>query len=83
MDDKMRTGWLVRRRYKLVQRIAAALGGLAGLAVVADSYVPLDDKSLALTRGFVGQSVALVVVGVAVPWLLAELLWRRNLWHWQ
>ena len=86
MARQVRTGWRVRRRYKLARWIGAALGGCLGLAVVVATYASLADPQLAATLHFIAQSVALVVGGAAVPWLVVEWLWRRerrrNLWDW-
>ena len=87
MAMQVRTGWRVRQRYKLARWVCAALGGGAGLAVIAATYAALADPRLAETPPFVVQSVALVAGGTAVPWLAVEWLWRRerrhNLWEWQ
>ena len=87
MAKQVRTGWRVRQRYKPARWGCAALGGVAGLAVVATPYASLAGPRLAATPGFAAQSVALAVGGAAVPRLLVEWLWRRerrrNLWDWQ
>ena len=55
MPRQVRTGWRVRQRYRLARRVCAALGGGAGLAVVAAAYASLADPRLAEARPFVAQ----------------------------
>jgi hypothetical protein len=61
----------VRRRYKVAQWLVAA------------SVAALPDPLAALGRGFLAQSVIMLVAAVAVPWVVLGTLgrraWRRSL----
>jgi hypothetical protein len=73
----------VRRRYRLARRLLTAAGLAIALAVVAASVAALPDPAMALERGFLAQSVVLLVAAGGVPWVVVGSLgrraWRRHL----
>ena len=79
-----RRGSIVRRRYEGARWIAAALGGLAGLASAGSTLSRLEAGPSA---AFLAGAALLVALGAAAGWLLVGLLWRRarrrNHWEWQ
>jgi uncharacterized ion transporter superfamily protein YfcC len=87
MDRTVRSGWRVRRRYKLARLVAVALGALVAVTVSFAAYRSADASGVPVTSGFVLQTLVLVAGAVAVPWLAVDLLWRRvrrrHFWEWQ
>jgi hypothetical protein len=83
---QLRTGWRVRRRFKLAQRLATGMGGIAALAIVQLAALQLPDPLLVSSQGFLAPAVLLLAAGVAIPYAVVELLWRyvlrRNLHEW-
>ena len=74
---RVTTAWRTRRRYKLAQRLLAALGLATALALVAASVAALPDPSAALERRFLAQSASLAIAAGAVPWIVLATLGRR------
>jgi NADH:ubiquinone oxidoreductase subunit 4 (subunit M) len=87
MDKTVRSGWRVRRRYKLARLAAVALGALVAVTASFAAYGSAAAAGVPVTSGFILQTLVLVAGAVAVPWLVVELLWRRarrrHFWEWQ
>jgi len=62
-------------------------GALVVAAVIARADVSLRADGFVPNMGFYGGSVALILAGAAVSWLIVEGLWRRtwwrHFWEWQ
>jgi hypothetical protein len=86
-DKRPRTYSVVRRRYKRVRWIAMVAGALVVTAAIARAAVSLRADGFVPNMGFYGGSIALLLAGAAVPWLIVEGLWRwsrrRHFWEWQ
>ena len=86
-DKRPRTYSVVRRRYKRVRWIAMVAGALVVTAAIARADVSLRADGFVPNMGFYGGSIALLLAGAAVPWLIVEGLWRwsrrRHFWEWQ
>ena len=86
-DKRPRTYSVVRRRYKRVRWIAMVAGALVVMALIARADVSLRADGFVPDMGFYGGSIALLLAGAAVPWLIVEGLWRwsrrRHFWEWQ
>jgi hypothetical protein len=86
-DKRPRTYSVVRRRYKRVRWIAMVAGALVVTAALARAAVSLRADGFVPNMGFYGGSIALLLAGAAVPWLIVEGLWRwsrrRHFWEWQ
>ena len=82
-ERRQTTAWRTRRRYRRAQWLLAATGLAIALAVVAASVAALPDPAMALERGFLAQSVVLLVAAGGVPWVVVGSLgrraWRRHL----
>jgi hypothetical protein len=76
-----------RRRYRLAQWLSVALGLAAAGCVISVSAAHDGLPAAALDPRFILQAIVLLVLAGSLPWLLAELLWRRarrrNFWEWQ
>jgi hypothetical protein len=68
----------VRWRYKLAQWAAVAVGGFAAAVVIEAALANLAARKLSPDLGFDALALLLLVVGLGVPWLLVEVLWRRK-----
>ncbi|MEB0160914.1 hypothetical protein, partial [Pseudomonas sp. AH2 (2023)] len=62
-------------------------GALVVTAALARADVSLRADGFVPDMGFYGGSIALLLAGAAVPWLIVEGLWRwsrrRHFWEWQ
>lgn len=76
-ERRVRTSYVMRRRYRRAAWIAALLGALLALVPVIET-ARSDDPSALYTPGFLAGSAALVLIGAAVPWLIVTALWRRT-----
>jgi len=76
-----------RRRYRLAQWLSVALGLAAAGYVVWVSAAHAGLSAAVPDPRFVLQAIVLLILAGGLPWLLAELLWRRarrrNFWEWQ
>ncbi len=76
-----------RRRYRVAQW-ACTLLALAAVAYLVWTSAGSDGLSVAAqNKGFDVQSIVLLAFAGALPWLAADMLWRRtrrrNFWEWQ
>jgi uncharacterized membrane protein YjgN (DUF898 family) len=82
---RLRTYFVVRRRYKRARWVAA--GGGVLIAALAIALTRLEAISSTLDTGFYLGTAVLLLAAVAVPWLIVEGLWqwarRRHFWDWQ
>ena len=82
-DKRLTPAWRTRRRYRRAQWLLAATGLAIALAVVAASVAALPNPAMALERGFLAQSVVLLVAAGGMPWVVVGSLgrraWRRHL----
>jgi hypothetical protein len=76
-ERRVRTWYVVRRRYRRAAGIAAVVGVLLALVPVVQT-ARSDDPSALYTASFLAGSVALLVIGAVVPWLIVMALWRRT-----
>ncbi len=71
-----RTAYLLYRRYRLFGRLAAALGGAAGLGLVAYSLLPAIAAGARVPPTTVAVA-GIIVAGMAlVPYSLVRWRWR-------
>jgi hypothetical protein len=86
-NKRPRTYSVVRRRYKRARWIAMVAGALIVTAAIARADVSLRADGFVPDMGFYGGSIALLLAGAVVPWLIVSWLWhqtwRRNFWDWQ
>ena len=76
-ERRVRTSYVMRRRYRRAAWIAALIGALLALVPVIE-LAWSNDPSALYAPGFLGGSAALVLIGAAVPWLIVTALWRRT-----
>jgi hypothetical protein len=74
-ERRVRTWYVVRRRYRRAARIAAVLGALVALAAVVQA-VRSQDPAAAYSPGFLVGSAVLVAIGFGLPYLTVIALWR-------
>ena len=77
MERKVRTFWLVRERYRMAGRVAAACGAAAGLAVVLVLGWRFQRLGRTLDNQFIGLAATLMAMSVVLPYGIVRLLWRR------
>lgn len=77
MERRVRTFWVVRKRYRWAGRVSAGVGGSAALALVAAIALQQHSAGMPIGRSFVLQSALLVALGVLLPLVVTNLLWRR------
>jgi uncharacterized membrane protein YjgN (DUF898 family) len=86
-EKRLRTYFVVRRRYKRVRWVAAGAGVLVAALVIAVALTRLEATNLALDRGFYLGAAVLLLAAATVPWLIVKGLWqrarRRHFWDWQ
>jgi hypothetical protein len=76
-ERRVRTSYVMRRRYRHTAWIAAFLGALLALVPVIEA-ARSNDPSALYAPGFLGGSAALVLIGAALPLLIVTALWRRT-----
>ena len=77
-EKRPRTVYLLQRRYRMLSRLAAAVGGAIGIGLVAYSLVPaLLAGERVPPMSFV---IAAIIIGAMalVPYGLVEWRWRRR-----
>ncbi len=84
---RLRTYFVVRRRYKRARWIAAGGGVLVAAITLTAALTRSEGTDLALDARFLVGAIVLLLVGVGVPGLVVEGLWRwtrwRHFWDWQ
>jgi hypothetical protein len=68
----------VRWRYKLARWTSVVVGGFAAVVVIEAALANLAARKLSPDLGLDALALLLLVVGLGVPWLLVEVLWRRK-----
>ena len=66
----------VRWRYKLARWVLVMIGGLVAVIIVETALANLTARGLAPDLVFYALALLLLAVGLGVPWLLVEVLWR-------
>lgn len=77
MERRVRTFWLMRERYRVASRVAAALGGVAALGLVGATGWRDYSAGVPISREFAVQSALLMAAGILIPYVATRLLWRR------
>lgn len=78
-DRRVRTKWIMRRRYKRLSDIATAAGLVAGLAIVA--LIWPQAAGAWLDRKFLLTSSLVVLLTTLGPRLLVKAAWYVVLWR--
>lgn len=82
-----RRGYIVQRRYKRAQWLAAVVVGLLTIVAVGSTFEALKIQQLVPSTNLKLGAFLVLVAGFVVPWLLVGMLWRwklrRNDWDWQ
>ena len=79
MERRLRTSYLMRKRYQRAAGIVTMVGDLAGLAAVA--YLAPRGAAHLLQRAFIVQAALIVAASALLPRLLVRLLWRIECWR--
>ena len=66
----------VRWRYKLVRWASVAVGGFVAAVVIAAALTDLTARKLVPDTAFYAFALLVLMVGLGLPWLLVEVLWR-------
>jgi hypothetical protein len=74
MERRLRTSYVMRKRYQRAAGIVTMMGALAGLAAVA--YLTPRGAAHLMQRAFIVQAALIVVASALLPRLLVQLLWR-------
>ncbi len=86
-ESRLRTSWIVRRRYQRIGRISSIIGAAIGLLIVAALVrdASMDGSGHMVPRIVV--SICIILVCSLGPQLVVRALWRRtrrrNFWEWQ
>ena len=84
MERRVRTFWVMRRRYRRAALLVTVLGAATGLVVVFAIWPSAPGAWQ--QRGFLAAASALVVLGALLPRLLVTSWWRmlrrRNYEEW-
>lgn len=75
-----RTARLVRRRFRLVERLVAVVGTLWAVILIGLHVVQLPEPSLVLNMGFLLPAGLFVALAALLPWLIVHLLWYIVRW---
>ena len=78
-DRRVRTKWIMRRRYRRLSDIATAVGLFAGLTTVALIWPPATGAWL--DRKFLLMSSLVVLLTTLGPRLLVKAAWYVVLWR--
>lgn len=76
-EKRLRTAYILRRRYRLLGRVLGVAGGLIALAVVgmALARAQVDGEPVPPASWAIG--LLIVAVSAVVPWALVRWRWRR------
>ena len=86
-ERRLRTIYIVRRRYRRAGWVAAFCGALAALAFVAVAYRSTPASEQGPFSDFLFPAGLIVAATTCVPWAILRLAWhralRRHFWEWQ
>jgi hypothetical protein len=84
---RLRTLFVIRRRYRLAGWGAALCGALFAIAFVSVAHQTMIAAGEAPSVGFFIPAIAIIAAAAVGPWIAVRLAWRRSLrrhfWKWQ
>jgi hypothetical protein len=75
-EKRPRTAYLLQRRYQMYGRLAAVLGAVVGIGLVAYSLGPMLAAGGRVPLGSFVVALLIIVALAFVPWLVVRWRWR-------
>lgn len=77
-ERRLRTAYILRRRYRLVGRVLGAAGGVVAAAVIGTALVQSYAAGDRVPPASWAFGLAVIALATLLPWALVRWRWRRR-----